>query len=337
MDNKVHCGIAYVTENYRVRMKSKIKKRIYNNLMNRLVFIDGIILKLYSDASLKYSPIFILGPPRSGTTLVYQSIVSKFKVCYLSNLHSFFYSCPVTISILFKNFGICSPKSNFLSHYGETPGWNSPSQGFKFWARWFYDDQRYQGETRLNYDKKIELLKIISFMERVFSSPFVNKWQGLNSILNPVQNIFENSLYVVIKRKPEFNAQSILIGRKKFMGSYEKWYSTKPKNFSSIISSSKGYIEEVCNQLYYIQKDLKKDLKKVPEENIFQIHYEDFCENPENILLNLKTQYERLNKNVQLRENKKLSITFNNSNKIRIKKNEFDLIRYYISELYKSS
>ena len=46
------------------------------------------------DRPLRYPPIFIVGPPRSGTTLVYQALIEYLDVGYLSNFHGWFWGAP---------------------------------------------------------------------------------------------------------------------------------------------------------------------------------------------------------------------------------------------------
>jgi len=39
------------------------------------------------DTPLRYPPLFIIGPPRTGSTLLYQLVVQRFDVGYLANRH----------------------------------------------------------------------------------------------------------------------------------------------------------------------------------------------------------------------------------------------------------
>ena len=50
----------------------------------------------------KYPPIFIIGAPRSGTTLLYKVLIEKLNFGYMSNFNAQFYSIPIVSTWLFK-------------------------------------------------------------------------------------------------------------------------------------------------------------------------------------------------------------------------------------------
>ena len=86
---------------------------------------------------MNYSPIFILGLPRTGSTLLYQLCAKRFKTCYLSNfMMKFPDQCILMAKISYCFFG-CTPPNNFNSHYGETKGWRGVNQGYKLWSNLF--------------------------------------------------------------------------------------------------------------------------------------------------------------------------------------------------------
>src|SRR5690606_21792278 len=62
-------------------------------------------------------PVFVVGPPRSGTTLVYQLLVRRFRVAYLSNLAHRLYETPAAATWLGRPF-VRPWTGPFESRYG---------------------------------------------------------------------------------------------------------------------------------------------------------------------------------------------------------------------------
>ena len=102
--------------------------------------LEQRLLECYKE--LKYPPIFIVGPPRSGTTLLYQIIVHCFHVAYFPNIAARFYKIPVIATkigkILFRPY-----KSDFTSTYGLVKGTMAPHEAGVIWDRWFPTEQKH--------------------------------------------------------------------------------------------------------------------------------------------------------------------------------------------------
>ena len=75
-----------------------------------------------------WPPIFIVGPARSGTTLIYQGLTQAFRVSYFSNLAACFPMCPGVVGSTVARVGGCEPPPSFKSRYGKTRGWQAPSK-----------------------------------------------------------------------------------------------------------------------------------------------------------------------------------------------------------------
>ena len=56
-------------------------------------FLDAAFLR--QDIAMPQAPFFIIGPPRSGTTLLYQLMVQAFRFSYFPNIANTFYQCPI--------------------------------------------------------------------------------------------------------------------------------------------------------------------------------------------------------------------------------------------------
>jgi hypothetical protein len=84
--------------------------------------------RLDPPARLTYGPLFVISLPRSGSTLLYQLLLQRFRLAYFSNLMAAFPESPVTIAAVSDLFGGQSPPDDLASTFGYTRGWNAPNQ-----------------------------------------------------------------------------------------------------------------------------------------------------------------------------------------------------------------
>src|SRR6185295_3526902 len=78
--------------------------------------------------------LFIVGPPRSGTTLAYQVLAHFLPVTYFNNLTDLFPRSPLSASLLFNRWLRPNPDP-FHSFYGNTAGLAEPNDAFHIWNR----------------------------------------------------------------------------------------------------------------------------------------------------------------------------------------------------------
>lgn len=84
-------------------------------------------------------PVFIIGAPRSGTTLLYQVMAARFQVAYSTNFLAMFYKASILGMALSQKLhgGDSSEPNTFQSHHGSTAGHAGPYEAGEFWYRWF--------------------------------------------------------------------------------------------------------------------------------------------------------------------------------------------------------
>ena len=76
--------------NFALYLQKNINRiRLLNKLDN---LVTETHLKTYN--SEVNDPVFLVGPPRTGSTLLFQLLLNSFHFSYVSNITSFFYSCP---------------------------------------------------------------------------------------------------------------------------------------------------------------------------------------------------------------------------------------------------
>ncbi len=78
--------------------------------------------------------LFIIGLPRSGTTLVYQYIVHRLRVSYFSNAVGRYPRSPC-VATLWERATKGDYRSDFASNYGATTGPAAPHEAGNVWGR----------------------------------------------------------------------------------------------------------------------------------------------------------------------------------------------------------
>ncbi|HLB84108.1 MAG TPA: hypothetical protein VJK00_05210, partial [Steroidobacteraceae bacterium] len=67
--------------------------------------------------------MFVISLPRSGSTLLYQLLLQRFRLAYFSNLMAAFPDSPVTVAVISGWLGGQDPPEDVASTFGATRGW----------------------------------------------------------------------------------------------------------------------------------------------------------------------------------------------------------------------
>ncbi len=246
----------------------------------------------------RLQPIFIIGAPRTGSTLLYQIITYVFRVSYISNFIALFHHS-LYLGFLLNEilFGERSNNS-FKSWHGLTNGLHSPNECGQFWYNWLPSDKHYvsKGSVAENAIKSIR--SNIFAISSKYQRPLVFKNMNAGLRMGIISEIAPNSKFILIDRDPLFTSQSILIVRKMLYGDYCKWWSLMPKNYPELRGLE--FCEQVVKQIYYVKKQIHIDSVFFPGNNIMKTNYNELCSFPEQIIERLHTF---LGMDVKLRRN----------------------------------
>ena len=234
-----------------------------------------------------HQPIFIIGSPRTGSTLLIQSIATSLDVGYLTNLHCLFYGFPSLVEYLFHQ---TSKKRNktFSSIYGDTKGLSSPCECGDFWYRFFSNSTN----ERMKLKKTTSIGKFknsIKCLMHAMKRPIVFKNLYASIRLKQLNIAFPKALYIVTCRDEFDNAKSILSVRHAVHGDYYKWWAIKPPNFNEIKDLKPA--AQVVKQIREINNIIEKDLEelKINPKRIFRVNYSDLCEDPNKLMFKLNS------------------------------------------------
>ena len=222
--------------------------------------------------SLPYPPIFIVGPPRSGTTLVYQTLVTVFDVGYLTNLHALLYGGAGLVDAIMPRRRTYSAVE-FESTFGRVQGLEAPSEAGAFWYRWFP-----RGDEYAELPPDGSLRRVVGRMICRRGRPFVFK-NVFNSIrVRALAASIPEARFIVVRRSIKWTAQSIYLARQDVMGDVSRWWSVPVPGKAELGRASPEI--QVVEQACRILESLSRDAELIGRDKFYWLHYEDFCRDP---------------------------------------------------------
>jgi hypothetical protein len=267
-------------------MNPSIEKIIFEN--ENLIKIKNEDLKL----------VFILGSPRTGSTLLYQILSYNTSSNYFSNLMNV--ACPQFPIIGFliqKEIPNC--KISYESDYGKTKDILAPSEGSLIFRNWFGGEHPSQSKSNIvlinKYEHMINTFKAFQYFSKSDNHYVVTKnaWNCFR--IRNLKKVFPNITFVWIRRDIVGASLSDLYARYRNGNPQVTWNSATLSNYKEI--QKLHYCEQVVEQQYQYNETIYKDL----EENnckYFEVWYEDICESNDKFLELIKFLHENVDKNI---------------------------------------
>jgi hypothetical protein len=287
-------------------------------------------LVLLGRADLPFPPIFIVSPPRSGSTLLYLLATQKFHLSYFSN---FSMSCPASPALLTTfgaRFGVCAGGTNLENRFGETFGWNAPNQGYRAWNRWFPADLDYVDPQDVTSECRRQVRRTIGAIEGATASPFINKWQKNTTRVQALQAIFPEAVFLHLQRDPILTVQSIMSASQKLQTDDNEWFSAMPRSYRN--TSGKTTLQKAAEQVALLEMDLNVDKKLVGKERFFELSFRDLCRDTNAVLNDFSTWY-AARTGIRLRTRRDLRTDLKENSSIRIGEQEIAEIKRVFDRL----
>lgn len=223
---------------------------------------------------------FIIGVPRSGTTMLSQLLVNHFDLGAFYNKVAKYYSVPLVGFDKLLNSQNNNDKSKELnSSLGHTIGDFSPHEFGYFWQYWL----NHQGSDELD-KKELEKIDWENLRSKIYAiTNLLNKSLMVKSlvyndfIIKKLAQVFPTSYFIYIKRDFKFVCQSIIESRIKQYGSDTHWWSIRPKQYQAWQNLSVE--DQVAKQTVYVSKQIENDLKDLPKERVLNLSYEKLINN----------------------------------------------------------
>lgn len=227
--------------------------------------------------------VFILGPPRSGSTLLSQVLAATGCFGVTTNLVARFWQAPAFGMRLARALATSPPAGSFQSERGRTAGDQEPHEFGYFWSRWMDlgQDTHSLSPELLNQIDIGGLKQSVAAMESAAQRPLMfknNTWFTFQA--EWIARQFPLAVLVATDRDPFFIAQSIL-SQRRAQGSETDWWSVRPSTYADLLELPP--VEQVAAQTIDIQHEMNEALKNVPRDRLVRVDYDRLCSAPREI------------------------------------------------------
>jgi len=248
--------------------------KIYNSISYPIRIWENKFINKYGKMPLKHQPIFIVGAPRSGSTILYQILTNLYDVLYIDNL-----VCKLNRNIFFglfladKIYGK-KPHNNYQSFHGRTKGLHSPAECGQLWYRWFPKDRHYLDVSDVPERTILEIRKEVSSIVNYFDKPIVFKNLNAGQRIRVLSKCFPMAKFLFIIRDPKDISHSILKAKRRIGIPDNQLWSIMPKNSDEL--KMLEWDEQIVKQIYYLEKQIVEDSSLIDDNNFYIFFYNEF-------------------------------------------------------------
>ena len=304
----------YRDNEFRLINKRNLKedKKIFRYNLSLINEEKKLIEKYFSRSS--FPKIFIVGAPRSGTTILYQLMASNYHLSYFPSAIAQYYVTPLTGFELKKIKSFKRELIGFKSRYGSVQGdWMPHEFGYYWQYRFLHNGTDELNTNQLDKIRWNWLNKEINTISAYFNLPIVIKsLPFINYKIQRIYNEIENSHFIYIKREDNKAIFSILNARLSNYGDLNRWWSIRPKNIKDLLKLNP--FDQVINQYYSSIEKIDEGLKSIPHDRKKIIHFKDLIQNPKSTLDNLFYFINPINQEFRFEKTEKDTTNFNDEN-----------------------
>ena len=238
-------------------------------LNSRFVGFEEKNLDFELDDSELFQPVFIVGAPRSGTTILWQSLIYSLELGYISNAGALLLNKIISITHIQKKLNKLKLKKIKNSSYGFIKGIFEPNEASKM-CEFYYEE--YNPKNSNNIRKTINLLS------KIFNANTIIKNTSNSFRIENINRIHLNPYLIHITRKKEDNYNSLSRARRKL-------YKNDSKTTLGYIPSE---LTEKFNSLNFkdqIEFQIELYNSKIREHKVnYCVKYEEFRKYPDEII-----------------------------------------------------
>jgi hypothetical protein len=275
-----------------------------NQLLAELkTLLHPVQLKVQKEFKRLQWPVgFVIGNPRSGTTLFLQWIASLGYFAYPSNLLNRFAYAPYIGAMIQKmlfdrdyDFGNelsdIQSKFEFESNLGKSMGALAPCEFYHFFRNFMPNtDPVYLKDEEIKQVDFTGISQGLCSIENAFQKPFFVKGIMLQYNLTELYKQCSDLIFIYIKRKPLYIMQSLLLARETYFNDRSVWWSVKPKEYNWL--KDLNVFHQIAGQVYFTRESIELSLLNIPQKNKIVIDYEYFCENLIHIFDIIREKYQ---------------------------------------------
>ena len=219
--------------------------------------------------------LFILGSPRTGTTLAYQFIINVFGFYYFSNFVAEQFAKHPAVGVAIDIHVHPKKPVSFSSNYGKTTGLFEPSEASWIFKNWFGGKQPSQTKSaKVLAGKETHMKMTLRVIHKIAGLPLATKnaWNCFR--IEDICRMFPGIRFLWLRRDVVRSAISDLEARYR-RGDPEGWNSATTKNYKEI--QKLPYWEQVVEQQFEYNRTLQDDLRKYCTDGFLELWYEDLC------------------------------------------------------------
>lgn len=220
--------------------------------------------------------IFVCGPARSGTTLVYQVLANTLPVVYPRNFTALFSRSALLASRLFSRDRKDRRRENYENYYGKTAGMQAPSEANHLWNQWVDSDQS-GFRTHFKEGGVEEMAVYFQQLSVQSHSPTLSKNNNANAFADVIAERLDNAYFICLRRDSRYLAQSLVRAREEINGDIGQGYGVTDEKTTDTCSDP---VEQVVRQIDYLNNLAVEQQRKIGAERFWIVDYESFCANP---------------------------------------------------------
>jgi hypothetical protein len=244
--------------------------------------------RIYEKAPPRRDPIvFVVGPPRSGTTICEQTLLSGLPVAYLNNVTSIFPRSPLLACRVLG--GPREDYSDRSNYYGKTFGLRAPNDALYIWDRWLGPD-RTAIPDHIDRAAAAAMRKFFDACAAQFKRPILNKVNNLVASAHLVNHVLENCYFICLSREPLYLAQSLYQARVELTGDLHRPYGLLHDRFAN----ESDPIKSVCEQVRFYRELAEKQQASIGNDRFWIVSYEQFCQAPQELVQRVGQEILRL-------------------------------------------
>lgn len=283
--------------------KDERQENFLENFNDALLPLEN---SLYEVQDLQYPIVFVVGYPRSGTTLLSQILAHGLNLGYINNMMARFWKNPITGIKFSQSIFKHQQDTGFDSDYGATSKLTDIHEFGYFWREWL---QKHTFYDIVNADEKEDQLdwkglkEVLANMQHQFGKSMVFKNIYGSYHMERMKRELGQVLYVYIEREPLDSALSIIDARKKYYNDIETWWSYVPPEYNKI-KETNAY-RQIAGQIHYLKKYYRERLLK-PEikDSSIMVNYSDLCNEPRAFLKRvIDRSYKLYHANLKISDN----------------------------------
>jgi hypothetical protein len=242
-------------------------------------------LELYRDLDIEHTFVFVVGLPRSGTTLLTQVLAYCLDAGYVNNFAARFWLAPVHGLRLSRLIAGDAEPVSFESDYARTRSLLDIHEFGYFWRHWLrkhtFEDVVHAHEREDEIDWP-GLRLTLANVQHELGKPLVAK-NMLGAYHMPrLREVLERVVWVYVERDLLDVCVSILDARRKYYDDPRTWWSYVPVEYPQLRDLDEW--EQIAGQAHYLERYLERELESVGEDAVVRVTYEQLVREPADVL-----------------------------------------------------